>query len=214
MPVARHATVVLIPGLWAPRLCLTTLGRRLRHAGYDVRGFSYPSVHSGFEENAARLDRYLAGVGADTVHLVGHSLGGVLIRALFQYYPNQRPGRVVTLGAPHNGSRVAERLARGALGRKLLGRGVAQMLAGAPRTWKLPGRELGVLSGCRAIGLGRVLARLPRPNDGVLTLTETGLAGARDQLVLPVSHTGMLFSRRVARQVCAFLETGRFARGV
>ncbi len=66
-----------------------------------------------------------------------------------------------------------------------------------------------------SIGLGRVVAPdLPRPNDGAVTVAETRLAAACDRIELPVSHTGMLFSRRVARQVGAFLRDGRFEHGV
>ena len=39
------------------------------------------------------------------------------------------------------------------------------------------------------------------------------LAGARDALVLPVTHTGMLFSREVAEQTAYFLVHGRFRHG-
>ena len=147
------------------------------------------------------------------MHLVGHSLGGILIRALFQYHPDQRPGRIVTLGAPHGGSGVARHLSRRACWRRAMGRGVAQLLTGVSRDWPLPPRAIGVISGTRSFGMGRFLyRRLPRPNDGLLSAEESALPGARDSLVLPVSHTGMLFSRALARQVGVFLSTGHFAR--
>ena len=74
-----------------------------------------------------------------------------------------------------------------------------------------PGREIGVIAGSRSRGLGRVVARgLPTPNDGVVTVAETELAAACDRIVLPVSHSGMLFSRGVARQSAAFLRAGKF----
>lgn len=71
--------------------------------------------------------------------------------------------------------------------------------------------ETGTISGSRSLGLSRMLYRqLPQPNDGLLTVEEGTLAGACDHIVLPASHTGMLFSRIVARQVSAFLKTGHF----
>jgi hypothetical protein len=39
---------------------------------------------------------------------------------------------------------------------------------------------------------------------------ETRLAGAKAQLTLPVSHTGMMVSATVAWQTAAFLRDGRF----
>ena len=50
------------------------------------------------------------------------------------------------------------------------------------------------------------------PNDGTVLVDETHLPGAADQLRLRTSHSGLLFSAEVARQVAAFLETGRFTR--
>jgi len=45
---------------------------------------------------------------------------------------------------------------------------------------------------------------------GVVTLAETRLPGATAHVTLPVSHTGMLLSARVAQEVGEFLEHGRF----
>lgn len=205
-------TVVLIHGLWLPGGCLSLLARRLRRAGFTVHIFSYASVRSDLGDNAGQLQRFLGTLSAEQVHLVGHSLGGVLIRALYHYYPQQRPGRIVTLGAPHGGSRVARHLSRHAFWRRVMGKGVIQLLSGAPSHWTPPPREMGVICGTRSFGMGRFLVRdLPRPNDGLLTVKESAFPAAREHRVLPLSHTGMLFSRALVRQVVAFLESGQFA---
>ncbi len=182
----------------------------MRHAGFSAQIFSYLSVRSDLRENAERLQHYLTSVRAGEVHLVGHSLGGILIRALHHYYPQQRPGRIVTLAAPHQGSIAAQTLARSAIGCRMLGRSVAQLLEGPPQGWPVPVREIGIIHGNHAIGLGRLLTRLTLPNDGVLTEVETGLAGATDHVAVPASHSGLLLSREVARQISAFLRSGRF----
>jgi pimeloyl-ACP methyl ester carboxylesterase len=189
------------------------LARRLRGRGFAVHAFSYPSVRADLHANAARLARFLESLDAETVHLVGHSLGGILIRALFHYHPEQKPGRVVTLGTPHGGCRVAQQLNRHGFWRRAMGRGVAQLLAGEPQQWMPPPREIGAICGTRSFGLGRFLYRgLPRPNDGLLTVKESAFPAALEHLVLPVSHTGMLFSREAAQQVGDFLVFGRFSR--
>ena len=43
-----------------------------------------------------------------------------------------------------------------------------------------------------------------------VAVAETRLPGATAHLTLPVSHTGMLLSARVAREVGSFLDHGRF----
>ena len=211
LKVASKESVVLIHGLWFSGYILFVLARRLRRQGFAVYTFSYPSVRADLRVNAARFARFLDTLDADIVHLVGHSLGGILIRALFHHYPQHKPGRIVTLGTPHGGSRVARHLSRQAFWRGAMGKGVAQLLAGAPQYWKPPPREIGVICGTRSFGLGRLLYRgLPRPNDGLLTVKESAYPEAREHLALPVSHTGMLFSREVADQVEYFLTSGKF----
>ncbi|MCR4300401.1 MAG: alpha/beta fold hydrolase [Sulfuricaulis sp.] len=208
----RAPSVVLVHGLWFPGCLLTVLGRQLRRQGFKIYIFSYPSVRSDLIDNAARLSRFLETLDADTVHLVGHSLGGILIRALFQNHPRQKPGRVVTLGTPHGGSRVAAHLSQHVIWRRVMGKGTAQLLAAVPQQWAAPPCDVGAICGTRSLGIGRFLVRhLPRPNDGLLTVKESAYPAALEHLALPVSHTGMLFSRTVARQVGAFLKHGHFA---
>ncbi len=188
------------------------LARRLRRRGFIVHSFSYPSVRADLSANATRLAQFLDTLDAATVHLVGHSLGGILIRALFHDHPQRKPGRIVTLGTPHGGSRVAQHLSRRAFWRRAMGKGIAQLLAGEPLRWALPAREIGAICGTRSFGLGRFLHRgLPRPNDGLLTVKESAFPAAQEHLALPVSHTGMLFSREVAERVGHFLISGKFS---
>ena len=62
-----------------------------------------------------------------------------------------------------------------------------------------------------ACGPARAWTRLPGPNDGVVRLDETTVDGMRQRIVLPVAHSEMIVSRRVADEVCAFLERGCFS---
>lgn len=206
----RAEAVVLVHGLWLSGHSFMIQARRLRRCGYAVHAVSYRSVRDGLYANAARLDGFVRGLETERVHFVGHSLGGILIRALFHYFPAQSPGRIVTVASPHGGSCVGAVVSRVAAGRWILGKAVADLLADVVAEWALPPREIGVISGNLPIGLGRLFPALRPPHDGVLAVAETTLASATDHVVLPVSHTGMLLSVGVARQVCHFLRTGRF----
>jgi len=163
---------VLVHGLWLSGWSLYVLGQRLARYGFEICPFSYPSVSQNLLQNAARLQRFLVRLERPLVHLVGHSLGGIVIRALFHQHPAQPPGRIVTLGSPHGGSYPASVLVRTALGRKITGRSMQQLLAGMPTHWRPVDRDIGVIAGDISIGMGRLFPRFPRPNDGVVSAAE------------------------------------------
>lgn len=212
MPSAANATVILIPGLWMPDLVLWPAQRRLEGAGYAVRRFAYRSWRRGLDANVAALARCLAALPATPatgIHLVGHSLGGLLILQLLARGAGGRIGRAVLLGSPVLGSHGAERLLASRCGALLAGRTLADWRA-APRPALPRGIEIGVIAGTRGVGLGRLLGGLAQPNDGAVALAETRLPEAADFIALDVSHSGMLVSAACADQVASFLESGRF----
>jgi pimeloyl-ACP methyl ester carboxylesterase len=204
-----NVCVVCVHGLYMTGLDMGLLRLRLRRCGFRTRQFSYGSWRRDIARQAARLDRFLRTIDAATVHLVAHSLGGLLVHRMLADFPQQSVGRVVTLGTPHCGSAVAERLQRCALGRLFLGRTVPQGLLAARNPWP-PDRELGVVAGTGGIGIGRLVTTLAVPNDGTVTVAETRLPAARDHATVSTSHTGLLYSAAAAREVCHFLHTGRF----
>lgn len=203
-------TVVLLHGLWLAGWCMAFLARPFRRAGYDVRLYSYPSVSVNLEQNADRLGRYVRSLPAETVHFVSHSLGGIVTRAMFHYAPPTQPGRAVTIVAPHGGSYVAATLSRYRLGRAVLGRSIADLVAGL--SWPPSGREIGVIRGHGGRGLGRMVPGLSSPNDGVLTLEEMALPEACDTITLDRSHSATLLAPDVAHQACHFIRHGAFDR--
>jgi len=192
---------------WEGSLLCHRVGQQL---GCRTRQFPYPSVSSGMAANVAALGRFLADIPADTLHLVGHSMGGLLILELFEQELALPPGRVVLLGSPVRGSQAAQNLARLPLGRQIMGAMAAQALL-TPRDYRWSGaRELGTVAGNFAFGLGGLVGHLEAPNDGTVLVEETQLPGATDHRTMHVSHTGLVLSQDVARQTAAFLQHGRF----
>jgi pimeloyl-ACP methyl ester carboxylesterase len=205
--------VVYVHGLWLKGHEAAWLRRRLaRDLGAETHSFSYSSVSAGAAANALKLAQFLAQIPADTLHLVGHSLGGLVILKLFEIAPPTALGRIVLLGSPVCGSRVAQRLADLPYGKKILGLTVDdELLTPRLRRWEAA-RDLGVIAGDVGLGLGRLVGRFAEPNDGTVAVSETYLEGAADHWVGRASHSGMLFSAAVARQAAAFLRSGRFER--
>lgn len=212
-------TIVFVHGIWMPGSIMTWLKHQLetRH-GFTGRIFGYWAVRVGLDENAALLAEFAAAAereaGGGPVHLVGHSLGGVLALRMLEEHPEAPDGRVVCLGSPLCGSRAAIGLKRWRWGGELLGRTITAGVLEEPASrWCAPvteGREVGVIAGNRSIGGGRLLAGFDEDNDGTVAVSETRLPGARSHLVLPVTHTGLVWSAEVADQVAAFLHKGEF----
>ena len=205
--------VVLVHGLWTGPWAMAWLGRQLAARGLRVHRFGYPSVREALGGNADALARFAAGIEAPRLHWVGHSLGGILILRALLAGQGPATGRVVMLGSPLAGSAAATRMDRLAVGRAMLGRSLRDWLARPHREWPLP-HDLGIIAGTGGVGLGRLVSPgLPQPNDGAVSVEETRLPVAREHLVLPVSHSGMLLSGRVARHAARFLLTGSFGAG-
>jgi pimeloyl-ACP methyl ester carboxylesterase len=209
--------IVYVHGLWVTGREAFWLRRRLEQ---DLEAqtlvFPYPSVTADATTNARALAKFLTGIRADTLHLLGHSLGGLVILKLFEMDASAQarlpPGRIVLLGAPLCGSRAAQNFARVPFGKKIMGLGVAEeLLASRQRRWN-GARDLGVIAGDLGVGLGRLAGALGGPSDGTILVEETLLDGTLDRVVLRVSHTGMLFSAAVARAAGAFLRSGYFSR--
>ena len=189
---------------------MTVLRRRLEPHGFQVRDFNYPSITGSLAANAAGLAKFIDDVPGDKVHLVGHSLGGVLICAMLESAVPARIGRVVCLGSPLKGSRTGARLARWPGGRRLIGRCLADVQARGGFAACRDGVEVGSIAGRIPLGVGRLLGAFSEPNDGTVAVRETDIAGLTDHVVLPVSHVALLWSSAVAAQTEHFLLHGRF----
>jgi pimeloyl-ACP methyl ester carboxylesterase len=208
---AESAAVVYVHGLWMPGFEGAVLRRRLRmQRGFRTYGYEYHSVQDPMTALIAGLRQLIARIDAPQVHLLAHSLGGLIVLHFLQRHTMAQPGRVVFLGTPCAGSRVARRFASWKMGRKMLGPMACEQLQQPGFThWEQP-RELGIIAGTRPVGLGHLLLTFPDANDGTVAVSETELPGAKGRLCLPVTHSGMLLSARVAQEAGSFLQHGRF----
>ena len=189
------------------------LRRRLEPRGFTIHEFTYSSITGSLADGVAALGAFVERVPGETVHFVGHSLGGLIICALLERSQPKRVGRAVCLGTPFKGSKTAARVTRWPAGRHVIGKCLADVQArGGFGAW-CAGVEAGCIAGRMPFGIGRLLGPFPEPNDGTVAVEETMIAGLADHIVLPVSHVALLWSEQVAAQVSHFLDHGRFRHG-
>jgi len=211
-PASTRATVVFVHGAVVRGWEMALLRRRLRRLGYRVRQFRYRSMMKGLDDNALRLGEFLRETEGDVLHVIGHSMGGVLVRQVFEQNPDPRPGRLIAIGSPLLDCWVGRRISRmhPRIGRRLVGRTVADHISRpSDPVWR-GARDFGVLAGTYRFGIGAIFRTHPRPSDGVVLLNETRLQGVRDHTTIRLNHFGMLFSTRCCARIARFLATGTF----
>jgi pimeloyl-ACP methyl ester carboxylesterase len=202
-------TVVLIHGIWMNGIDMSLLAWRIKQQGYKVKFFRYRSVYRNPRHNALLLQELVQGIDTPVIHFVCHSLGGLVIRHYFFDSPEQKPGRVVTLGTPHRPSHCAYRLSKLIMGEWMLGKSIEDGLLGNVPPWHGT-HELGSIAGDMRFGLGVIIPGLPAPNDGSVSVEETHIENMKDHVTVHASHTGLLFSPTAAKLCIGFLENGQF----
>jgi pimeloyl-ACP methyl ester carboxylesterase len=204
-----NGEVILVHGLWFGSWAMARLDRNLRAEGFAVRRFAYATTAGSLAAHSLRLADFARESRVGQLHFVAHSLGGLVTLRMLAAVPGLPAGRVVLLGSPLDGSVVARKARHIPGADRLLGDVRADLERGYS---VLPeARDTGMIAGSRSMGLGLLLGGAGRPGDGTVAVSETRKTGLTDHLVLPVTHTGMLYSGEVARQSAGFLKTGRFA---
>lgn len=215
-PAAEPECVVLLHGILAHGAFMKPLEKELQAAGYRTVNISYPSRDKTIEQIAADL---LPGemkkhdvARAPKVHFVVHSMGGLITRA---YLEKSRPanlGRVVMLGTPNHGSEAADRLAESDILKKIVGVNLENLRTKENGTAGKLSRatyDLGIIAGDTSIN-PLFSSWVKGDADGPVSLESAKLEGMRDFIVVPYSHTAMLWREETAKQVLAFLRDGKF----
>lgn len=152
---------------------------------------------------------------APRIHIVTHSLGGILLRQYLKDHGTPALlGRVVMLAPPNAGSEVVDHLRKWAIYRRINGPAGLQLGTDAnsvPRALgALPASaEVGVIAGNRTLN-PFFSAWLPGVDDGKVTVASSHVAGETDHRTMPYSHTWLMWRSPVLSEVRAFLRDGHF----
>ncbi|HID44311.1 MAG TPA: alpha/beta fold hydrolase [Chromatiaceae bacterium] len=212
---SEREVVVLLHGLGRSTQAMRYLQYRLENAGYEVFNIGYPSTRLTSDDIVHLLqDRVrICCAHSQKVHFVGHSLGGLMVRALLGEKREVNLGRVVVLGTPNQGTQLVDWLTGNRLFNVLAGPTALHLGTGEdafPRGLPEPDYDLGVIAGDRSINpIGSWV--LSGPDDGIVSVESTRIPGMKDFMLTSAGHVLMRYSDEVADAVIHFLRTGSFS---
>jgi len=216
---APNECVIVLHGLARTAFSMRKIVKVLK-PNYKVINNTYPSRKKSIEELAelAIAPAIKECELSTKIHFVTHSLGGILVRQYLSQHEVKNLGNVVMLGPPNNGSEIVDRFKSSEISKwfftKVNGPAGEQLGTGnehVPAALGAVNFNLGVIAG--NVSYSPVFSKaIDGEDDGKVSVESSKIAGMKDHIVLPVSHTFMMDNAEVIEQVKAFLKDGVFLR--
>lgn len=202
--------IIILHGLYMHGMVMQPLSRKLRKLGYRTKILSYNSVAINEQRLFTSIDQALSDTEPNV--LVGHSLGGVLIKRYLhtRQLGTQKVSHVVTIGSPLKGASIVT---------KIQDLGLSAILGNSPEfglnqhdsVWTVP-QKLGSIAGTLPLGARSLLMMdCPMMSDGTVTVDETKLEGMSDHVEIRTSHTSLIYSSLAPGQIDHFIKHDCFA---
>jgi Alpha/beta hydrolase family len=211
--------VVLLHGISRTSRSFHRMQAAIEENRFATLNLGYASRRKPLQALAEDIHPAIARFAEDiegSIHFVGHSMGGLLIRAYLARHRPRRLGRVVMLGAPNSGSEIADRLKGFAAYRAWFGPAGLQLITKRDKDLDaiLPPIDypVGIIAGNRSVDPISSTLLLPKPNDGRVSVENTRLDGMVDHIVIGASHPWLVRNAVAIEQSIAFLRDGRFSR--
>lgn len=219
-----NAQVVLLHGLSRNPRSMWRLQVFLEKKSYRVINCGYPSLTRDFAPILSQLKAELMEkIDPNApIHFVGHSFGGILVRALLAVCPqwvSANPGGTcVLIGTPNRGSQMASYFTRHQLLKHLMPPVTQSLVQGSEQLSRLaePGLVTGVIAGTQEfhplIPASWFYARATgkAAGDGIVELESTSLDSMADFIALPLHHSFMMWDSQLHHQVAYFIENQKF----
>lgn len=213
--LAGKECVILLHGLGRSSSSMRPVANLLSRHGYAVVNKNYPSREHDIATLATNSlnDTVAQCKQASVIHLVTHSLGGVLVRQYFKEHHLERLANVVMLGPPNQGSEIVDAY-EGWPGVAKFGGPAFLALSpssvqGVANTLGPVNFSVGVIAGNKSVNPILSIV-LPGTDDGKVTIENTRVEGMADHRVVATSHPFMMRNAEVHRNILCFLQTARF----
>ena len=209
--------IVIVHGLARTYRSMRSLTKFLKAQGYSVLNVSYPSTRASLESLVEHITEQVVDFNQNPqrkIHFVGYSLGGLLTRGVIRQHRPPNLGRVVQLAPPNQGSEVADFWKNNFLFKWIFGPAGQDLGAQEKSFARILGPvdfELGVIAGNRTWD-PISSAMIQGPNDGKVSVESTRVPGLTEHLIIPATHTFIIYNREAWNQTVHFLERGKFNR--
>lgn len=211
-------TVILLHGIIRNHFDMMLLEKRMKKEGYACINIKYPSTKYSIEALAEQINAQLEQdenyTGADKVHFVVHSMGGLITRHILARHRPVNMGSVIMLGTPNKGSEMADYLAE----HKYLASPFHYIFGPSASQLRTAHKHfedevidfpLGIIASDASLNpIGKQV--FGAPNDTLVSIESTKIEGMNDHIIIPSPHALMMFDPRIINQVVAFLKNGKF----
>lgn len=211
--MAALGSVVLVHGFLSV-LGLYYLAGKLKKRGYGILAPALPttvqSVRKCSDALARMIEKDFSKEG--TVHFVGFSMGGLIIRDYLSQHVVEELGRIVLIGTPNRGSPYANLLLEVPFSRQVL-KSLPDLAEPGPDIappLNVPPPEVGVIMGTQPDPVRKRL--MPGEHDGLVSAESVRCVPTTDEVTIPCSHEFLPWRADTAEAVASFLETGKFSR--
>ncbi len=206
--------IILLHGVCGNERHMEHIERSLQKIGYRVHNIKYSSRYNDAIKVTKEILPNVRFIARDynKLHLIGHSLGGLIIRSILTDYKPINLGKVIQIAPPNQGSKLANIFKNRWIYKKIYGKASKDLipkssfLSGLEQT---PSYELGIIAGNSFNLLAHCLLKF-KPNDSRITVEETFLDSAKDHIVININHNQILRSRETLKQIRNFLIDGVF----
>ncbi len=208
--------VIMLHGLARTNLSMKPMQAALSQHGYLVVNRTYSSRYFTIETLSDTTIPVVIQAcreqGAKRIHIVTHSLGGILVRYYMESNEIPEIGRFIMLAPPNQGSEVIDTFGKVPGFYSIFGPAGLQLGTkedGVPRQLGPVTIDTAVISGTSSINVFLSLS-LPNPDDGKVSVASTRVDGMCALLQLPIAHPFIMKDARVITEVLTYISTGEF----
>lgn len=208
--------VVLVHGLWRSGFAMRSIASDLEDYGFHTVRIDYPSTKMEIPQLAEEFVpdgvKLCQQTGAEKIHLVTHSMGGILARQYLQNHKLPQGSRVVMLSPPNQGSDLSKKFHDSSWYQWLVGPAGASLTqddSGIINQLLEIDEPVGVIAAYRSWSLWPE-SWLSSPNDGTVSVKSMMLKEMDDLILVNSGHATMRYEEEIHHQIRHFIKTGAF----